>query len=421
MPKPKKNIVEAFMAGIVRDAKGAVDSITKSDESSQTSKDPIISLPLIKDKIQFQNERNHKDQTSINIISVSNQDHINKEADNKQISNNIISSKHHDHISITKGSSCISLSKSQTMVYLWFKERGQYGVFNKLEIKRSLSMPYITIRTVIKKLETVGILSLKYDGCQKIYEYALDLKKELRLSQNITIGSGSYQDHNNVLSPSLIISSSSLLDSKTTTIKDHINIISGSYQDHTDEGADTRQARSRCGNDLFESHPELGYWRQKSLSFKQVDMWAKQFDLNHEDIIQSLCYCRFDMVDNDREKTEPIKDVFNWFYRILERTGAYPKPANYKSHKEKKIEREQSRIDEIKKQTELIKKMRQETLNAQHELQFEEMLENPQSEIYKECFENIPSTLKAPHRKGTISFKSAMKTNFCKINDIELF
>lgn len=172
---------------------------------------------------------------------------------------------------------------------------------------------------------------------------------------------------------------------------------------------------------IYKTNPEIGYWRQKGLTVKQINMWSKQFDLKNEEIIQNLCYCRFDMVDNDRENSETIKDVFNWFYRIVERTGTYPKPVNYKSHQEKLIEKEKERIAETKRQTAELKKVRQESIFAQQDLDFEKMMQNPESDEYKNCFEKIPSILKNPRKAGSISFINAIKKAYCELNDIELF
>jgi hypothetical protein len=171
----------------------------------------------------------------------------------------------------------------------------------------------------------------------------------------------------------------------------------------------------------FLNHPELGYWRQKGLKFKQINNWTQEFDLDHHDLIQFLCYCRYDMVENDKEKTESIKNVFNWFYRIIERSGSYPPPANYKSHQEKKIEREKARAEQLKAQLAELKKARKEALQAQRELDFEQMLEDPESQEYQQCHNRIPDIVKSPRKRGTISFATAMKKAYCEINDIELF
>ncbi len=63
----------------------------------------------------------------------------------------------------------------------------------------------------------------------------------------------------------------------------------------------------------------------------------KTAECNLENMIQYLCYCRFEMVDLGMEESKPVKNVFNWFFKILERTGSYSKPKGYKSYWEKQI------------------------------------------------------------------------------------
>jgi hypothetical protein len=170
---------------------------------------------------------------------------------------------------------------------------------------------------------------------------------------------------------------------------------------------------------LIDTHPELGYWREKGLKAKQVDSWAKQFSLTHNDIIQSLCHCQFDMVDNEKEKLSNIKDVFNWFFKIIEKSGFYPKPKKYKSHQEKLIEREKVIIEDLKRQSDELKNVRNERIKAEYELKFEKMLLDENSSEFKEYYEELPKILKNPLKKGSISFKNAMKRLYCEKNDIE--
>jgi len=121
--------------------------------------------------------------------------------------------------------------------------------------------------------------------------------------------SGSYQEQSSIISYSY--SSSSYID-KTTTKGNIESILS--------------------------SNPELGYWRNKGLTEKQIDQWMKTAKCSLENMIQYLCYCRFEMVDLNLEESKPVENVFNWFFKMLERTGSYPKPKGYKSHQEKQIE-----------------------------------------------------------------------------------
>lgn len=273
------------------------------------------------------------------------------------------------------------------------------------DICNGTGVPYGTVRKALVALERYDCITkprkVRMGQWQGMHVELLDAGRRwntLRISQTDcspdtlfnTLKGGQSSGHSGGQSP---ISSSSLLENTTTL--------------------DFKQ--------ILDSHPELGYWRQKGLTVKQLSTWSRQFDLNPEDIIHSLCYCRFDMVDNDREKSEPINDVFNWFFRILERTGSYPKPANYKSHQQKQIDREKERVEELKKQAEELRKARQDAINANHELEFEKMLQDTSGETYKKCYEQLPDFLKKPGKQGSMSFNAAMRKAYCEINEIDMF
>ncbi|KPA10710.1 hypothetical protein MHK_009085, partial [Candidatus Magnetomorum sp. HK-1] len=74
---------------------------------------------------------------------------------------------------------------------------------------------------------------------------------------------------------------------------------------------------------IIESHPELGYWRQKKLTPKQFLNWLRITQCKIETMILYLSYCAFDMVNNEKEKNIK-KTVFDYFFRIIEKAGHYP-------------------------------------------------------------------------------------------------
>lgn len=164
------------------------------------------------------------------------------------------------------------------------------------------------------------------------------------------------------------------------------------------------------------STPELGYWRQKGLTSKQIESWAQQFRVTIDSVIESLSFCAFDMVDNAKETKDSIKDVFSWFFRIFERTGGYPRPGNYRSHSEKEIAKEKARIDELRRQSEELKSLREDAVKAEMDLEFERMLNDPDSQRYKKCFENVKDIAKAAHRRGSSAiFLADMRRAFEEI------
>ncbi|GAB6910144.1 hypothetical protein JCM12296A_59980 [Desulfosarcina cetonica] len=388
MAKKANNLVDSFMSGFLKDAKEAVDRVT---EKSPTDKKQNLS-PI---------KQHH-----ISIISPSeqHQEYSSNVADNYQVSNRNIadnqqeklSSKHQDGISVLKEqksskniSPSPSLSTSQTKVWLWFKEKGKKGLFNKPEIANGLDMPYITVRLAIQKLEKIGVINLKYDRCQKNYEYELVELRNLKLSKNISITSASEQQHISITSPSP--NSSSNLN-KTTT-----------YQDL---------------EKILKTNPELAYWQSKGFTSKQMASWISRFSLTTEDLVQSLCYCRFNLVENGIEESKNIRDPLDWIFKILERSGAHPRPNNYKSHHDKLIDREIARAEEIHRQAEALKKARMKKAEVENELKFEQMMqEGPEGDQYSVCFEKLPAFLKKPQKEGSIAFNEAMKKNFLELQE----
>ena len=157
----------------------------------------------------------------------------------------------------------------------------------------------------------------------------------------------------------------------------------------------------------------MGYWRQKKLTAKQIIKWMEIANCDIDTMIQHLCYCRFEMVDLDFEKTKPIENVFNWFFRILEKTGGYPKPKGYKSFREKKIEAERQIVKQKEKEAQEIRELHQRKIKAEQDKKFWDMMNDPEGELFKKCFEKINSFQKRkPAGKG---FEISMRSIFDKI------
>jgi hypothetical protein len=168
---------------------------------------------------------------------------------------------------------------------------------------------------------------------------------------------------------------------------------------------------------IFNNHPELGYWRNKNLNPKRINEWIKITDCSLETMIQYLCYCRFDMIENNHEKEKNINNVFNWFYKIIEQYGDYPKPKNYKSHQEKQIDKEQQLLETREKEIQKLKELRLKKIEQERDLDFEKMMADPEGEIYKKCFNSLNNFMKV--RKNTNGFGLSMRVEFDKIIENE--
>ena len=420
MAKPKKNLVDAFL---FQDAKNAVDLLS-DDTTDKTQKrsnldhdtsnsisghEQDVSSNITVSEIEHEQSKpiSGPEQKQSGIVAGHEQDKNNLITESAYEPSRTIAGSEHDQSSITslpdqkdiikradnepvhirsladkvqiKGSATdqgrittekrkkdivataarISLSKSQTAVYLWFANRGETGVFNKPEIQRSLSMPYITVRRAIEKLERLDIIELFYDDCQKIFDYKINKNKRLKLAKNVNNASGSEHDQSMIISESLI-SSSSL--NKTTA--------------------------AEINQDL-QHNLELGYWRQKGLSAKQVAEWMKAAGCSYETMRQYLCYCRFDMVDKDLEDKKPVENVFNWFYKIIEKSGSYPKPKGYKSFSEKKLEQERKIVKQREKQAQEAKELYRRKLEAERDTVFWQMMDDENGELFQKCFNQL--------------------------------
>ncbi len=76
--------------------------------------------------------------------------------------------------------------------------------------------------------------------------------------------------------------------------------------------------------------PELKYWREKGLTVSQIEQWMKLTGINLDNMIQSLCHCAYEMANI--ENSEPVKDIFEWFFKVIEKSGYYPAPQGYQNY-----------------------------------------------------------------------------------------
>ena len=162
---------------------------------------------------------------------------------------------------------------------------------------------------------------------------------------------------------------------------------------------------------ILKNHSELGYWRQKKLSPKQIEQWIKITNCSVETMIQYLCYCRFEMVDLEVEESKPIKNVFNWFFKIIEKTGSYPKPKGYKSHEKKQLEAEREIVTQRKKEAQEAKELFQAKIKAEQDKKFWDMMNDPESDFYKRCFDSLNSFAKKQPITGK-GFEMSMRAAF---------
>jgi hypothetical protein len=167
---------------------------------------------------------------------------------------------------------------------------------------------------------------------------------------------------------------------------------------------------------MLSTHPELGYWRQKGLTAKQILQWIKIAGCCLENMIQYLCFCRFEMIDLNMEKSKPVDNVFNWFFRIIEKTGAYPKPKGYKSFSEKQLEAERQLVEQKEQETREAQALYRRKVEAELDKKFWDMMNNPEGDVYKKCFDCLNDFQKK--RTCGKGFEMSMRSAFDKLMDV---
>ena len=117
------------------------------------------------------------------------------------------------------------------------------------------------------------------------------------------------------------------------------------------------------------------------------------------------------MVNLGVEESKPIKNVFNWFFKIIEKTGSYPQPNGYKSHEEKQLEAEHEIVTQREKEAQEAKKLYQRKIEAEQDKKFWDMMNDPESDLYKQCFDSLNSFAKKQPTTGK-GFEMSMRVAF---------
>ena len=168
-------------------------------------------------------------------------------------------------------------------------------------------------------------------------------------------------------------------------------------------------------SEVLATHPELGYWRQKKLTPQQVQKWMEMTGASLESMVQSLCHCRYEMVELNQEEEKNIQNVFNWFYRIIERAGFYPKPKGYQSYLERQLEIEKKLLAEKQERLKALAELQRQKKEAERDIAFYEMLSQPDSELYQQCFSRLNKFTQAT--KNASLFERFMRDAFDQILD----
>lgn len=134
--------------------------------------------------------------------------------------------------------------------------------------------------------------------------------------------------------------------------------------------------------------PELRFWAGEGVTEKQVNNWMSEFQMSQDEIVLSLRYGRFDILERG-----DVQNSANWFYKILTKNGFYPRPANYRSVVEIRAEallQQQKRDREAQANLEAI----------DFEVKFQEFLANKDASLYQELFSQVGNFAKEQLKSG---------------------
>lgn len=134
--------------------------------------------------------------------------------------------------------------------------------------------------------------------------------------------------------------------------------------------------------------PELRFWKGEGVSEKQVQNWMAEFQMSQEEIILSMRYGRFDILERG-----DVQNSANWFYKILTRNGFYPKPANYRSLIEIKAAA-------LKQQQEQDRAAMAQLVEAEFETKFQAFLLEQTAPLYEELLAQISGFAKEQIKEG---------------------
>jgi hypothetical protein len=291
----------------------------------------------------------------------------------------------------------VFLSKRQLEVYAALLKYGDSGFITQTHISSTTGIPLPTVRQALRVMKDRGVLNYKRYQSEGRKGILFSINTNVKIDQNtdmsvilsVTNSSSNTSPTKSVTkSVTSLISSSSLLNKNTTTLKNIELILS--------------------------SNPELGYWQELKLKPQQVKKWMDEIQINLEDIVDSLKHCRFDLVDNGLLESKPVRDPLSWLYKRLKQYGYYHAPKGYVSFEDKAIQRAKERLKKKQERAKELEAIRKAELETERKIAFEKMMADPKSELYKRCFSKLNKIEKRLKGKGLVI---SMRTVFDRLID----
>jgi len=293
----------------------------------------------------------------------------------------------------------VFLSNRQSEVYSALLKYGESGFITQTHISATTGIPLPTVRKSIRVMKERGVLNYKRyqsEGRKGILfsintNVKIDQVSKLSVTGSVTMSPTSSSPKSSLSesvtgSVTSLPSSSSFIKNETTTLKKIEQIVI--------------------------SEPELGYWRELKLKPQQIRKWMKELSLEIDDIIDSLKHCRFDLIDNGLLESKPVRDPLSWVYKRLKQYGYYHAPKGYVSFEDKAIQRAKERLRKKEERARELAAIREAELEAERRIEFEKMMADHESDVYKKCFNKLNKIEKKLEGKG---FVRSMRSAFDKL------
>lgn len=280
-------------------------------------------------------------------------------------------------------------TENQGKVLLYLIEAG--GRTNRNHIERDTGVPLSSVAKAIAMLEQRGYIkraehkhyehrqrgfyySVNTQACSEFYERVRGRRLGTETNIHTSIHTGT---HTGIVPGARV---GTLAGINTGTQARMHSPSNHSFSSSRNE-LKTTATENGVSDDLLKD-PELGYWKEKGVNNRQINSWSEEFQMPIDQVLQSLRYCRFDMVVLNQEEEKQISNPMNWFYKVMQRSGLYPKPTGYKSLAEIRAEQmEQAARDAAE--------ARERQVAAEHELAFQKLMSNPDSEEYRRLLANV--------------------------------
>ena len=260
-----------------------------------------------------------------------------------------------------------SLSKKQALVFaILEKNVSRQTSYNMIGAALGLSKSASrdAVMGLVSKKYISNIITVR-DGVFQGFTYRIDSGKCQQFYEAGGVENKKYLDSNHTVTPS----------SHT--------VIPYSVPPHTSSSSVCSLEKKLTTKTIDLREPELLWWAEKGLTNRQVNSWLDEFQMNLEELSQSLRAARFDILINEiKVGGMPINEPINYFYKRVKMAGIYSRPPNYKSVFE-------LRADEFKDQLRRDKIAKEEIWNAEIDAKLKTIMDDQKSSLYQELLGSI--------------------------------